>query len=274
MKTLLLALVIASNFLTAAPSYAATLGNSSGGGGDATEVRVNEIRSDLLNWIEKGGAKELNFPADLSYGEYVDEMSAILKPKKVVVAFTEEKILVNKVEKTCRGFFAGSPSQPNILCNISRFKNTLDSEQYKLVHHEFAGLVGVEKNEGAASDYAISLQITDYLQVQTVLKLAVKKLEFKVQGTFLETKKKVFNILNPTITVLGKKYSIGSNLDTATFACDQLGMEYVAFKGSNPNNIESVTIDKDGVVQFYDAGDSYIVKILTCQLKNTTTVAN
>lgn len=161
--------------LTLLSTLSTFAGNEGGGGGDASEVRVNEIRADILKWITSGGAKDLSLPAALSYGHYVDAMTEILQPKAVVVAFTDQNVLVNKVEKTCRGFFTKFQHKPNIICNIGRFKNTSDSDQYKLIHHEFAGLVNIENNTGAASDYEISSQITDYLQPQTVLRLGVKK---------------------------------------------------------------------------------------------------
>jgi hypothetical protein len=169
-KTLILLSCLSMSSLT----FAAAKGAGSGGGGDASEERVNEVRSDIVKWIQKGGAKSLNLPADISYEQYVDSMSDILQPKKVVIAFTEEKVLVKRVEKTCKGFYAESPLQANILCNISRFKNTSESQQYSLIHHEYAGLVDIEKNEGAASDYSISNQITAYLENQIVKKLAVR----------------------------------------------------------------------------------------------------
>lgn len=150
-------------------------GTESGGGGDASEERVNEIRSDLLSWLKSGGAKGLVLPAELSYEEYYSEMKDILGPQKVVVGFVESEVLVDSVAKTCRGYISKNDSRPHILCNIARFKNTTEADQYKLIHHEFAGLALVEKNEGAASDYSISSQITDFLTRQTVLRLAVKR---------------------------------------------------------------------------------------------------
>lgn len=87
----------------------------------------------------------------------------------------ELKVSVDGRPETCRGFFTRASNQPNILCNIARFAATSASEQYKLIHHEFAGLVYLEKNEGAASDYFISNQLTDYLEEVTLLKLAIKK---------------------------------------------------------------------------------------------------
>lgn len=175
MRTLLLTIFVTSNLLTIAPSFAKATGNSSGGGGDALEIRVNEIREDILDWILDGGAKSLDLPNDLPYKVYFESMTNVLQPKKVVISFTKEKILVNNVEKTCKGFFPDDITHPHIRCNISRFKDTPDSEQYKLIHHEHAGLVDLEQNEDAASDYSISEQITDYLVEQKVLKLAIKQ---------------------------------------------------------------------------------------------------
>jgi hypothetical protein len=176
-------LILGFTLISIGPAMAATKrGGDSGGGGDALETRVNEIRSDLLNWIEKGGAKELELPADISYGEYYDKMTDILVNKKVALSFTPDPVKVNGVEKTCRGFFvitktlfSEKKSDPQILCNITRFKDTIESKQYPLIHHEYAGLVNIEKNEGSASDYEISKQLTDFLEDKIVKKLAVKK---------------------------------------------------------------------------------------------------
>jgi len=158
-------------------------GTESGGGGDPLEERVSQIRSDLLRWIGTEGPKDLLLPYGLTHASYVSKMSSILTPQRVVVAFVEKddelngemKVSVEGVPKTCRGFIAKATSQPHIICNISRFLNTKESDQYRLIHHEFAGLVGIERNRGAASDYRISSQITDFLSKQSVYKLAIKK---------------------------------------------------------------------------------------------------
>jgi hypothetical protein len=181
MKKILLVTGILS-LMAVAPTFAATTGHE-GGGGDASESRVNDIRSDILKWINDGGAQELNLPSSLSYGEYEDKMTEILQPQKVMIGFVENdnskneelRVLVNGTPKTCRGFISKKDSRPHILCNISRFNETTDSEQYKLIHHEYAGLVGIEKNNKDASDYGISSQITDFLKEEKVLKLAVKR---------------------------------------------------------------------------------------------------
>jgi hypothetical protein len=180
MKTLLLTAIVISNLLTIAPAFAA-LGNSSGGGGDEREERVNSIRADIYKWIENGGSNGLKLPNGMFLKEYNEAMLDILTNKKVIVSFVaddnsqdeELRVLVNGTPKTCRGFISKKDSQKHILCNIPRFDNTSESGQYRLIHHEYAGLARVEQNEGAASDYYISSQITNYLTEQKVLRLAV-----------------------------------------------------------------------------------------------------
>lgn len=171
--------------LATLPAVSAKSGGGAiaGGGGDASESRFDEIRTDIATWIKNGGSKTLELN-EIENEEYVSKMSDILLPLKVVVAFVEKddenndelKVNVDGVPKTCRGFISTRDSQPHIICNISRFKETDEAAQYRLVHHEYAGLVGIENNDGAASDYTISSQLTNYLSKQTVLKLAVKKI--------------------------------------------------------------------------------------------------
>lgn len=184
MQFKVLTLLFSTMFLSAlTPAFAGKMGTESGGGGDASEVRVNEIRADILSWLEKEGGKELALPSELSYEEYKTSMIEILQPQKVVIGFVEKDDEVNEelmvsvggMPKTCRGFISRLDSRPHILCNISRFASTSESLQYQLIHHEYAGLVNVENNQGSASDYSISSQLTDFLVPQVVLKLAVKK---------------------------------------------------------------------------------------------------
>lgn len=158
-------------------------GDKVGGGGDASEARVNEIRSDILSWIKEGGSKGLVLPAGATTADYDERMTEILQPKFVGITFVENdlssdeelRVSVEGKPKTCRGYYSKKDSKPNIVCNISRFKGTTDSEQYRLIHHEYAGLAYLERNSGYASDYEISYQLTDYLVPTSVLRLAVKK---------------------------------------------------------------------------------------------------
>lgn len=161
-------------------------GGMSGGGGDASEIRVDEIRVDLLKWIAEGGAQGLALPPGMTLSQYEDAMSSILTPHAVVVGFVttaqeaqaqhaEDKVEVDGRLKTCRGFLSERDGRDHILCNVERFAATSASDQYQLVHHEYAGLAMIEKNVGASSDYVISNQLSDFLVSQTVLRLSVKK---------------------------------------------------------------------------------------------------
>lgn len=174
LKNLLMAGLLLSTLTNA--SFA-VVGGDSGGGGDASEARVDEIRSDIFKWINNGGAKNLELPSNISYEVYEKEMKDVLTPKKVIVSFTDQAVTVGSSDKTCKGYINKETNRKHILCNIPRFQGTSESEQYSLIHHEFAGLVNVEQNSGESSDYVISNQLTDFLVEQTVLKLAIKKQE-------------------------------------------------------------------------------------------------
>lgn len=232
MKTLLLTAIVISNLLTITPAFA-VLGNSSGGGGDEVEERVNSIREDILQWIEDGGSNGLRLPVDITLAEYNENMPNFLENKKVLISAViddsspdeELRVVVNGVPKTCRGFISKKDSRPHILCNISRFNSTSESGQYRLIHHEYAGLARVEKNEGAASDYVISSQITDYLTEQKVLRLAVNPVQdscsFSNKNLNDETRRivkdKGYNIVNS---------DSGKNLLTVKIAQEDEYREY------------------------------------------------
>ncbi|MGK5089361.1 hypothetical protein WDW86_17560 [Bdellovibrionota bacterium FG-2] len=167
-------------------AHAAKEGGVSGGGGDASEVRVNDIRADILKWIGEGGAETLKLPSGITRESYRAGMEKFLAPHAVGVGFVsttqetwtpnpEGKVNVNGLAKTCRGFVSSNDGLPHILCNTERFAATSESQQYQLIHHEFAGLAGLEQNIGASSDYQLSKQLTDFLVAQTVLRLAVKR---------------------------------------------------------------------------------------------------
>ena len=182
---IILGLFFMMSFLCSESSLAQ--GNGVGGGGDSQESRVNDIREDILSWIKKGGSKALIFPPDITLKEYNKKMTELLQPKAVVVSFVEKdhdydeekQVVVYGKNKTCRGFLSRIDNRPNILCHISRFKSTTPSDQYRLIHHEYAGLGYLERNDGAASDYNISNQITDFLAKVRVSKLALVKNVFQ-----------------------------------------------------------------------------------------------
>ncbi len=172
-------------------SYGAR-GSEGGGGGNAEEMRIDEIRNDLLKWIQLGGAKALTFPSYTSLDEYESEMKYYLQPHTVTTFFVEEdhptnqdlQVSVDGKPKTCRGYFSPARNnRPFVVCNINRFNNTPEAEQYRLIHHEYAGLANLEQNQGSSSDYFISNQITSYLRPEVVLRLAVTSRRLQLNGS-------------------------------------------------------------------------------------------
>lgn len=140
-------------------------------GGDICENRFTEVRNDLSSWITKGGAASLRLPAGVSLETYVQQMLAKISTAKV--SCIQAAVLVGSAEKTCKNF-TDADGTLRIECNSKRFLETADADQYVLVHHEYAGLAGFEVNNGEASDYSISNQITEFLENQIIKKLVVR----------------------------------------------------------------------------------------------------
>lgn len=159
-------------------------GTNSGGGGDASEIGIDQIRSDILKWIENGGPSAFKvFPAEISLETYINRMTQVLQPHAVVIGFVttqqenqtadpELRVYVNGQPKQCRSFISKKDRKPHILCNFDRYPKG-GADQYRLIHHEFAGLVRIEKNEGASSDYVFSNQLTDFLVPEVIYRLAI-----------------------------------------------------------------------------------------------------
>lgn len=152
-------------------SSVASAANEKGNGGDLCEDRFKIIRDDIISWIKNGGPDGLSLPVGLSVEKYSIGMLGQMLTAKI--SCDDEVIKVNGAEKTCKNF-VDSTGTPQIVCNATRFLATDDSDQYVLVHHEYAGLAGYEVNTGEDSHYPISNQISEYLEEQLVKKLAIK----------------------------------------------------------------------------------------------------
>jgi hypothetical protein len=154
-------------------TFTALAGNSDRGGGDMCENRFKQVRDDIDSWIVRGGPQtgRLQLPSNLSIGDYASAMRAQIAEAKVNCV--SDVIRVGETEKTCKKF-VDEQNQSQIVCNLDRFLNTGESDQYVLVHHEYAGLANIEVNNGDDSNYNVSNQITAYLEVQSVKKLVVK----------------------------------------------------------------------------------------------------
>lgn len=151
--------------------FTAAHANEKGNGGDICENRFKIVRDDLKTWILGGGSLGLQLPTGLAVDHYNMEMLKEIDQAKITC--TDDRQFIGNSEKTCKNFDAADGST-YVICNIDRFSKTDESDQYVLVHHEYAGLAGFEVNNGEESVYPISNQITGYLEDQIIKKLVVK----------------------------------------------------------------------------------------------------
>ncbi|MDG0818071.1 hypothetical protein [Bdellovibrio svalbardensis] len=142
-----------------------------GNGGDICENRFYTVRDDINSWVLSGGSKNLILRKELSLDKYNSDMLTQMKYGKI--SCTEDKVFVGAAEKTCKNYVT-SDGVAVISCNINRFMNTSEADQYVLVHHEYAGLAGFEKNSAEVSNYEISNQISEYLEDTIVKKLSIR----------------------------------------------------------------------------------------------------
>ena len=153
-----------AGMMWSAPGFAHGAGN----GGDACELRIHNIREDLKKWIADGGATHLKLPATLDADAYKKKITDAITDAEV--SCTSDKLTLKGAEKTCLNSVGGAVK---ITCNRDAFNATQESEQYVLIHHEYAGIAGIEVNAGAASDYLISKQLTSFLKDTVVKKLVI-----------------------------------------------------------------------------------------------------
>ncbi len=163
MSKIILVCIVLTPFLSRA--------NGVGNGGDICENRFKIVRSDIQSWILKAGAAGLQLPNGISENLYNSEMLNSMDLAKV--SCTDEKLFIGLAEKTCQNSRQVDGSLL-IKCNFHRFMETSESDQYVLVHHEYAGAANFEVNTNENSDYRISNQITYFLESQVVKKLVIK----------------------------------------------------------------------------------------------------
>lgn len=195
MKKLLLMMFLTSGFTYAQLNFTinqvTARGGEAGGGGDDCENRIQLIADDIKSWIKKGGSNYLKFEGDLNAEAYNTKMLDILNIVSSnelvsnVVECTSDKIYVGETEKTCRWEVSKEVSEQGfkIFCNYDRFMNGVSDEskkleredaQYQLVHHEIAGVAGVEGSFKDRSRYNLSNQIVASLAYKKEKKLVVK----------------------------------------------------------------------------------------------------
>lgn len=168
MKKLLFIFLIA---LISAPSFA----NDKDNGGDECERRIQNIRNDIQDWIDRGGSQHLDMHNLTTHEDYIDLMSDAMKDTSI--SCTTKPVYIGRAEKTCKNT-KDKYQNPLLICNAERFNSLDPDRQYTLIHHEYAGIAGFEVNKGNENSvYLISNQISGFLEFQMVKKLAVRSNE-------------------------------------------------------------------------------------------------
>lgn len=190
MKYLFLLILV----LSGSSSHAAPGGGSEGtGGGDICEARIQVIRDDIKSWIDGGGPAGLTLPGAVSVSQYSTKMNAAIASARVQCVKPGDKgypITIDGTPKACR--FDTADAGSLITCDLQTFLDpwvTTETMQYILIHHEYAGIAGLEKPNGDISQYPISNQLSDYLQEKTEKKLSIHPVGSAIpipQGDFHE----------------------------------------------------------------------------------------
>jgi hypothetical protein len=181
---LLLLLLLSSDMAFAVPGAPANGGGEGlSGGGDLCEDRFKSVALDLLSWINQDGPKGLklsNRQRTVTVEQYESSMKSALGNFQASCVNPGDPgfpVMVNGTPKECASSH-GPAGKGLIVCDRAKFYSSLanpdnDDGQYRIVHHEFATLAGLELPQGADSDYWISDQIAGFLSNETVHKLSV-----------------------------------------------------------------------------------------------------
>lgn len=132
-------------------------GNEKGNGGDTCEIKLQSQNEKIKSMLINNEIKNLKMPKGLSFLEYKKRM--IEEANKVIFSCSKKTIKLGSTEKTCLNY-KDNQNQSRIECNLDRFLSITKSEQFKLVHHELAGLANLESNLGdERSNYFITNQL-------------------------------------------------------------------------------------------------------------------
>lgn len=145
-------------------STLAVAGNGTSGGGDICEQKIQFVRDSIKSWIDKGGPRTLNLKPALTVESYSTLMKQQLGQANIRCVKPGDEgypVQIDGTPKVCR--FDKSSNDSTITCDFASFagKNPMSlNDQFILIHHEYAGLAGLEKPTGDNSTYWISNQIT------------------------------------------------------------------------------------------------------------------
>ena len=137
------------------------------------QKRIKTIGDDINLWISKGRAKVLKLPTNITPSMYGNKM--LEEIEKTEINCVKKTIYVNNIEKTCTNY-QNTSGKKVLTCNFARFNAMNETDQYRLIHHEYAGLAGFEANKDNRSVYPISDQVSGLFENILIKRLATKKI--------------------------------------------------------------------------------------------------
>ena len=164
-------------------------GGANPGGGDDCEQRFKEVAADIRKWVEGGGPKFLDYKkCGGNAAEFTKKMLAATGSYKAQCVSRDDPpdasgrpvwpVQVNGTPKKCINWMEGG--QRIFRCDEKKFygskkEPTNDSGQYRVVHHEFAAIAGLEPHTEDDSSYCFSNQLEGFLENKKVLAIRPPK---------------------------------------------------------------------------------------------------
>lgn len=143
-----------------------SLGNEKGNGGDSCEQTIKEIAVDIKRWIQNDDYQGMKFPQTISEKAYKEQMLVAIS--KTTISCTTKPLSYGNTEKTCINI------KNHMTCDFQRFMESSPTDQYKLIHHEYAGIAGIETNNNDNSRYFLTNQLGDFLKETYTYKLGIR----------------------------------------------------------------------------------------------------
>jgi hypothetical protein len=246
------------------------------GGGDLCRDEIEQHRIRVDQWIRSDLARGLDFSIalipGLNYEKYKENMLFFLQPGKVIVTCYSDLNKLNEIA----AIHSISPETVNLGSgcinyedehNVSHIGCDFQSimlekarvqsqpytpdENYKLIHHEFASIAGMEQRMGTSqSDWSLSNQIAEFQTFRVVPELGLRVKPTRVQPA------------GPGASALLSNPSLGdrilfSSASDQNGVCRAMGYERAAV-GTMVRGVDfnaKVVVDDNGVIFRGENGD-------------------
>jgi hypothetical protein len=202
--------------------YSANAQMDRGNGGDPDVGKFRKIGSEIQSWIQGGYANKIILPAGVTLKKYVTAMDSAFNAYHV--SFVDQSVSVRGLQRMCKNT-NDRVNGPQIVCQRSLILRELNANNdgiYQLIHHEVAGIAGLEKNIGQESDTRLSDQISKKVVVNR-LPVEMGKAPFvayaNAEGSVNSCVGRALNRFLRNEYSLGWDVKIASYANTAQRAC-------------------------------------------------------